>query len=92
MIYRKSRFGHRKSFEYFGSVSGVPGGYRGTIGRGFSPQRASWAVGGGEPAPGGLAKPPNKAHAAGGGKNPKEGKVEKVSKWRGGILLLIGLE
>ena len=60
-----------------GSVPGVPGGYRGTIGRGLSPQRASWAVGGGKPAPSGLAEPPTKAHAARGGKNPK------VERWKG---------
>jgi hypothetical protein len=72
-----------------GSVPGVPGGVPGTIGRGISTQGASWAVGGVKPALSGLAKPPTKAHVAGGGKNPK---VESVSKWRGGILLLVGLE
>ena len=76
MIYRKSHFGHRKSFGHFGSVPGVPGGYRGTIGRALSPQRVSWAVGGVKPALSGLAKPPTKAHVAGGGKNPK------VERWK----------
>ena len=92
MIYRKSRFGHRKSFRYFGSVLGVPGGVPGTIGRVISTQGASWAVGGVKTALSGLAKPPTKAHVAGGEKKPKGGKVESVSKWRGGILLLVGLE
>ena len=77
MIYRKSRFGHRKSFEYFGSVPGVSGGVPGTIGRGVSTQRASWAVGGVKPAPSGLAEPPTKAHVARGGKNPKG------ERWKG---------
>ena len=76
MIYRKSHFGHRKSFGYFGSVPGVPGGVPGTIGRGISTQGTSWAVGGVKPALSGLAKPPTKAHVAGGGKNPK------VERWK----------
>ena len=75
MIYRKSCFGHQKSFGYFGSVPGVPGGVPGTIGRGVSTQRTSWAVGGVKPAPSGLAEPPTKAHAARGGKN---------QRWKGG--------
>ena len=44
LIYRKSCFGHVKSFGLIGSVPGVPGGLPGTIGRGVMPQGASWAV------------------------------------------------
>ena len=75
MIYRKSRFGHRKGFGHFGNVPGVSGGYRGTIRRGLSTQRASWAMGGVKPALSGLAKPPTKAHVAAGG---------KTQRWKGG--------
>ena len=36
LIYRKSCFGHRKSFGLIGSVPGVPGECRGTIARGVT--------------------------------------------------------
>ena len=62
---------YRKSFGLIGSVPGVPGGVPGTIGRGISTQGASWAVGEVKPALSVLAKPPTKARAARGGKNPK---------------------
>ena len=45
MIYRKSCFGHRKSFGLIGSVPGLPGEVPGTIGRGVTPQGVSWAMG-----------------------------------------------
>src|SRR3954465_12407214 len=39
LIYRKSCFGHRKSFGLIGSVPGVPGGYRRPSGKVFRPKR-----------------------------------------------------
>src|SRR4051812_24180170 len=39
LIYRKSCFGHRKSFGLIGSVPGVPGGYRRALGEVFRPKR-----------------------------------------------------
>src|SRR3954462_10285391 len=65
LIYRKSCFGHRKSFGLIGNVPGVPGGYRGTTGRGVT-----------TPGPHGILeevdqplvrwpKPPLRAHVAG---------------------------
>ena len=64
MIYRKSRFGHRKSFGHFGSVPGVPGGFRGAIGRGHSRREATWALGVAHQPLVGWASQPLRAHAA----------------------------
>ena len=42
---------------HIGIVPGPPEGFRGSTGRGHPSRRASWAVGGREPAPGGLGAP-----------------------------------
>ena len=78
LIYRKSCFGHRKSFGLIGSVSGLPVVYWETIGRGISTQEATWAVGGLIPALRGLVRVPHKAHAA--GKNYQ--RENKAKRWK----------
>ena len=94
MIYRKSCFGHRKSFCFFGSVRGFgrvlgdSGGYSGPSG-GVSRPKGSH----------GLWEEINQP-LVGWNKFPlrpirfekEKHKVERVSKWEGGILLQVGLE
>ena len=47
-----------KVSRFIGIVPGVPEGSRGSTGWGHLSRRAPWAEVGGEPAPGGLVRPP----------------------------------
>ena len=92
MIYRKSCFGHRKSFGLIGSVPGVSGCYRGPSG-GVSRPEGTYGLWEDTNQPQvGLHKLPLSPMRFEWQITQKVEKVERVSKWKGGILLLVGLE
>ena len=65
----------------------MPGGYRGTTGRGVTTPGPHVLLEEVDQPLVGWPKPPLRAHAAGVEGKGKKQKVERVSKWRGGILM-----